>query len=123
MQSDTSCHYSHLILFVLMHHLAETDVLTFYYYYYFLHTVLKVARPLYLGLSNMEVLVAIIDDGTVLTARSDVANTLCGDKNYNHQTEKKGIKVPQKPVVYASLYTFVDAAISTAFSVDTPSLG
>lgn len=91
MQSDTSCHYSHLILFVLMHHLAETDVLTFYYYYYFPHTVLiamQVARPPYLSLSNMEVVVAIIDDGSVLTARSDVANTLCGDKNYNHQTEK-----------------------------------
>lgn len=38
---------------------------------------MHVKRLSHLSLPNMEVLVAVIDDGTVLAAGSDVANTLC----------------------------------------------
>lgn len=42
---------------------------------YFL-TLPSVARLSYLSLANVEVLVAVVDDGTVLAVGSDVANTL-----------------------------------------------
>lgn len=41
-------------------------------------------KTFHLGLSNMEILIAVIDDGTVLSAGSDVAYTLREGK-YNNQ--------------------------------------
>lgn len=86
----------------------------------------------HLSLSNMEVLVAVIDDGTVLAAGSDVANTLCVGEHDNQQTANRlffvintcstdAVGKPQRCT--SVLRTFVVAASSTAFSVDTPSLG
>lgn len=34
----------------------------------------------HLGLANMKVLVAVVDDGTFLATSSDVGNTLCSRK-------------------------------------------
>lgn len=38
-----------------------------------------------LSLANMEVLVAVVDDGAVLAAGADVANTLWGDEEHNNE--------------------------------------
>ncbi len=43
-------------------------------------------RMSHLRLSNMEVLVAVVDDGTVLAAGADVANTLNEGSHDNHHT-------------------------------------
>lgn len=50
---------------------------------------MQVKTPSHLSLSNMEVLVAVIDDGTVLAAGSDVANTLCVGEHDNQQTANR----------------------------------
>lgn len=84
----------------------------------------------YLSLSNMEVFIAVIDDGAVLAAGPNVADTL-----YEAKHEKGTPRLVSKENMsffldkYCTVtigkagFTFVVAASSTAFSVDTPSLG
>lgn len=88
MQSLSSCHHSHLVVFALVHHLKKVR---FYLRasansnqaidpHTHAHTLLT-----NLSLANMEVLVAVVDDGAVLAAGADVANTLCGDEERNNE--------------------------------------
>lgn len=70
----------------------------------------------------MEVLVAAVDDGAVLAAGADVANTLCGDEEHKNERTQKMLQLERVERV-SPWHTLVYAAISTAFSVDTPSLG
>lgn len=46
----------------------------------------------HLSLTNMEILVAVVDDGAVLAAGSDVANTLCkGTRDNQHAANISGL--------------------------------
>lgn len=77
MQSHSSCHHGHLVIFALVHHLEKQQALSSALQS-LSHCLTSscTQRQSHLCLSNMEVLVAVIDDGTVLAAGSDVANTL-----------------------------------------------
>lgn len=46
-----------------------------------------------LSLANMEVLAAVIDDGAVLAAGADVANTLCGDEEHNNDRTQNRLQL------------------------------
>lgn len=46
-----------------------------------------------LSLANMEVLVAVVDDGAVLAAGADVANTLCGDEEHNNEKTQNRLQL------------------------------
>lgn len=88
MQSYSSCHHSHLVIFALVHHLEKEELLSCGYWFvplcfcvfsssfFTVLPALYTQRKPHLCLSNMEVLITVIEDGTVLTAGSDVANTL-----------------------------------------------
>lgn len=90
MQSHSSCNHGYLVIFALVHHLeTKRKVLHYLLGYSFdsecsfcTEVSLLSYYPLtHLSLSNMEVLIAVIDDGAVLAAGSDVANTLYKEKH------------------------------------------
>lgn len=77
----SSCDHSHLVLLALEHHLTKAVLSSAWcvsciYLGAAIKSYVKNKQPPYLRLSNMEVLVAVIDDGAVLAAGSNVANTL-----------------------------------------------
>lgn len=75
MQSHPSCHHSHLVVLALVDHLAKEKVESSAYCFTDSTCLYKGNMP-HLSLSNMEILIAVVDDGTVLATGSDIANTL-----------------------------------------------
>lgn len=72
-QSQSSCHNSHLVVFALVHHLGRAVLIDLYL---FSTQACPPCCAPHLSLAHVEVLVAVVDDGAVLAAGADVANTL-----------------------------------------------
>lgn len=95
MQSQSSCHNSHLVVFALVHHLGMA---VFIYLYLFCNQACPPCCAPHLSLAHMEVLVAVVDDGAVLAAGADVANTLCGDEEYSDWNPNRGYDAHLSPI-------------------------
>lgn len=84
-----------------------------------------------LGLAHLEVLIAVVDDGVFRAAGADEADTLAWGEpqRISQKTAGGGTAPSQQQGGSLSRHllpqgsTLVLAASSTAFSVDTPSLG
>ncbi len=82
-----------------------------------------------LSLTNMEVLIAVVDDAVLWAACSNETQTLeqiiiyMSLYSFIFLCSESRVKCLNHCLLQSSISTFVLAASSTAFSVETPSLG